>query len=107
MKKLILSSLGGIAALAVVSAALASSAGAVSTPTLRSFCTTGPIRCLSALRTDIPIVPQAEAAHSGYGPADLQAAYRLASYAATRGGTQTVGIVDAYDDPTIESDLNV
>ncbi len=107
MKKLILSGLGGIAALAVTSATLASSAGAVATPTLRPFCTTGPIRCLSALRMDIPVVPGATAAHSGYGPADLQAAYNLAYASAHNGSTQTVALVDAYDDPTIESDLNV
>jgi subtilase family serine protease len=76
-----------------------------STPTLRPFCTTGPIRCESALRTDIPIVAQATAAHSGYGPADLRAAYNLATASAKRGFGQTVAIVDAYDDPTIESDL--
>jgi len=107
VKKLILSGLGGIAALAVASAVLASSAGAVAIPKLRPFCTTGAIRCLSALRMDIPVVPLATEAHSGYGPADLRAAYKLASAAATNGGTQTVALVDAYDDPTIESDLNV
>ncbi len=107
MTKLIRSGLGGLAVLAIASAVLASSAGAASAPTLKPFCATGPIRCLGALRTDIPIVAQATAAHSGYGPADLRAAYKLAKYAATRGGTQTVALVDAYDDPTIESDLNV
>ena len=108
MKKLILSGLGGIAALAVTTAVLASAAGAArAVPVLRPFCTTGPIRCLSALRTDIPIVAGATASHSGYGAQDLQAAYNLASAAATNGGTQTVAVVDAYDDPTIESDLNV
>ncbi len=100
--------LSGIAALVATTAVLASSAGAAGTlPTLRPFCTTGPIRCQSALRVDIPVVPAATAAHSGYGAQDLQAAYKLASYSATRGGTQTVALVDAYDDPTIESDLNV
>ena len=42
---------------------------------------------------------------SGYGPADLQAAYNLPS--ATRGSGQTVAIVDAYDDPNAEADLGV
>ncbi len=40
---------------------------------------------------------------SGYGPADLQSAYKLLS--ATAGGSQTVAIVDAYDDPNAEADL--
>ena len=54
--------------------------GRLRRPTLKPFCTTGPIRCLSALRTDLPIVPGATAAHSGYGAQDLQAAYNLAQY---------------------------
>ncbi|HEX5406505.1 MAG TPA: putative Ig domain-containing protein [Pseudonocardiaceae bacterium] len=39
---------------------------------------------------------------SGFGPADLDSAYKLS---ATGGSGQTVGIVDAMDDPTAESDL--
>ena len=42
-------------------------------------------------------------AHAGYTPCDLRSAYALA---ATAGGG-TVAIVDAYDDPTAESDLAV
>jgi subtilase family serine protease len=95
----------GIAALAVLLATIAAQAGAASVPKLRPFCTVGPIRCLSQLRVDLPVVKQATAAHDGYGAADLQSAYNLASAAATRGGNQTVALVDAYDDPTIESDL--
>jgi subtilase family serine protease len=40
---------------------------------------------------------------SGYGPADLRAAYDLPS---TGGSGATVAIVDAYDDPSAESDLS-
>src|SRR6266705_828275 len=40
---------------------------------------------------------------SGYGPADLQSAYALPS--STAGSGQTVGIVDAFDDPTAAQDL--
>jgi len=40
---------------------------------------------------------------SGYGPADLQAAYSLPSAASGRG--VTVAIVDAYDAPTAAADL--
>ncbi|MDQ1750655.1 MAG: hypothetical protein QOE71_1711, partial [Pseudonocardiales bacterium] len=40
---------------------------------------------------------------SGYGPSSLQSAYALPS--ATAGSGQTVAIVDAYDDPSAESDL--
>lgn len=41
-----------------------------------------------------------------YGPADLQSAYNLAADAASRGGGETVAIVDAYNDPTAQADLN-
>src|SRR5579875_1342886 len=46
---------------------------------------------------------RAAATPSGYGPADIQSAYKLAG--ATSGG-RTVAIVDAYNDPTAASDLN-
>jgi subtilase family serine protease len=42
-------------------------------------------------------------AHAGYTPCDLQSAYALPSTSA--GGGQTVAIVDAYNDPNVESDL--
>jgi subtilase family serine protease len=102
MKRLTL--LGAIAA--VLAIAAASQAGADTVPSLRPFCTTGPIRCMSYLRADLPVVADATASHDGLGAKDLQAAYRLASAAAQRGGNQTVALVDAYDDPTIEADMN-
>src|SRR5207249_5994853 len=42
---------------------------------------------------------------SGYGPADLQDAYKLPS--GTNGKGMTVALVDAYDDPNAEADLAV
>ncbi|WP_329560889.1 S53 family peptidase [Kitasatospora sp. NBC_01266] len=48
---------------------------------------------------------QADATVSGYGPADIQSAYNLASAAAANGAGETVAIVDAQDDPNAESDL--
>lgn len=44
---------------------------------------------------------------SGYGPPDLQSAYKLATLSASNGKGQTVAIVDAMDDPNAESDLGV
>ena len=41
----------------------------------------------------------------GLHPADLQSAYRLPS--ASAGSGQTIGIVVAYDDPSLEADLGV
>src|SRR5206468_3866159 len=49
--------------------------------------------------------PLATSGPSGYGAADLQSAYNLAAAAAANGGTQTVAIVDAYDDSTAEADM--
>ncbi len=43
---------------------------------------------------------------SGYGPADLHSAYGLTESILSGGGTQTVAIVDAYDDPNAASDLS-
>lgn len=43
-------------------------------------------------------------APSGYGPLQLRAAY---SVTGTGGGHRIIAIVDAYDDPNIQSDLNV
>lgn len=62
--------------------------------------------CMSLLRTDI--VRHHVGANdtpSGFGPADLQSAYNLPSSSA--GAGQTVGIVDAFDDPNAEADLAV
>jgi subtilase family serine protease len=42
---------------------------------------------------------------SGYGPTQLQSAYKLPS--STKGAGQTIAIVDAYDDPEAEADLGV
>jgi subtilase family serine protease len=44
----------------------------------------------------------AAASPSGLNPADIQSAYKLSG-----SSTKTVAIVDAYDDPTAESDLGV
>jgi subtilase family serine protease len=60
--------------------------------------------CHALVRTDAAGKPQATAAPSGYGPADLQSAYKLAG---TSSGGRTVAIVDAYNDPTAEADLGV
>src|SRR3954452_2638859 len=103
MKKLV-----ALAALAVIAAVAVPGSGTAAGSTgeiLKPFCTTGAFRCMSALRVDLPVVPAAAAAHDGMGPSDLRKAYSLASAAVNNGKGQTVALVDAYDDPTIESDL--
>ena len=62
--------------------------------------------CLALVRTDVKgisahaITPNATP--SGYGPTDLRSAYKLTG---TGSSSETVAIVDAYDDPNAESDL--
>lgn len=58
--------------------------------------------CFAIKRTDIqPKAVSPQLPPSGYGPTNLQSAYKLPSSATTA----TVAIVDAYDDPNAESDL--
>jgi hypothetical protein len=64
--------------------------------------------CMSIRRTNVPRhlgLFAAGQAPSGYGPADLQSAYKLPS--ATAGAGATVAVVDAYDDPHAASDLAI
>ena len=67
----------------------------------------GQMECLSLIRTDtVPRLGTARAqAVSGYGPADLQSAYKLAGVSSKRGVGQTVAVVDAFNDPKAASDL--
>jgi hypothetical protein len=69
----------------------------------------GWVSCLALVRTNVTQRPQAAIgpgqapAGVGFGPADLQNAYDLPS--ATAGAGETVAVVDAFDDPSAESDL--
>jgi subtilase family serine protease len=62
--------------------------------------TAGMAACDAWVRTDI----KPAAAPAGYGPADLRSAYQLTS---SGSASQTIAIVDAFDDPNAESDLAV
>lgn len=64
----------------------------------------GTARCHSWVTVDAGGAPQATSAPSGYGPADLRSAYNLTG---TGSSSQTIAIVDAYDDPNAENDLAV
>jgi subtilase family serine protease len=57
--------------------------------------------CSSRVVTNAGGQPAATAAPAGYGPADIRSAYTLSG----SNSTQTVAIVDAYDDPSAEADL--
>jgi subtilase family serine protease len=64
--------------------------------------------CLALRRTDLVQVGRAASAitpnalPAGFGPADLQSAYKLPT---TGGAGVTVAIVDAFDNPNVASDL--
>jgi hypothetical protein len=60
--------------------------------------------CMSQRRMDIkePHAVGPNVTPAGFGPADLQSAYKLS---AAGGSGQTIAIVDAFNDPTAESDL--
>ena len=49
--------------------------------------------------------PQASSAPAGYGPAQFHGAYGLPT-TSSLSKSQTIAIVDAYDDPTVKSDLD-
>jgi hypothetical protein len=63
------------------------------------------MRCFADVVTSSGATPLVSGTPSGYGPADLQSAYNLPSPSSTAGTGETVGIVDAFDDPNAASDL--
>jgi subtilase family serine protease len=96
------------AALVVPAAASAAPFRSQRLITIRSACAlvqrVGFSHCNIKLLASPKGVPHAAATPSGYGPADLKAAYNLN----TAGGAgQTIAIVDAYDDKTAEADMGV
>jgi subtilase family serine protease len=109
--------LAGVAAIATATAlTLPTPSAAAPTPSLSRSSTMhacssvqpGFARCLAEVSTTVTGVRAGAAAPnattpSGYGPSQLQSAYKLPS--STAGSGQTIAIVDAQDDPTVESDL--
>ena len=55
---------------------------------------------------DVPGPAQASTGPTGLSPAAIKAAYAF-STSATAGAGETIALVDAYDDPTAETDLGV
>jgi subtilase family serine protease len=66
----------------------------------------GAARCHSAVVTDSHGNPAASTSPTGLSPATIKSAYNYPT-STTAGSGKTVAIVDAYDDPTAESDLGV
>lgn len=104
---------GRLAAAALVLSPIALASSANAAPSAqglrhRAVCPGAPAgfaHCDSQVVTDASGAPAATATPAGYGPADLQSAYKLPS--ATAGSGKTIAIVDAFDDPNAESDLGV
>ena len=63
-------------------------------------------RCNSYYTTDEHGNPAVSSSPTGLSPATVKAAYNFTT-SATAGAGKTIAIVDAYDDPTAESDLGV
>ncbi len=105
--------LTSVAMLVLSQSAFAAPRPGASGPFHRAVCAATPPRvahCLADVVTNAAGAPLATAATlpPGYGPADLQNAYNLASAVAAGGGSgKTVAIVDAYHDPNAEADLGV
>jgi subtilase family serine protease len=66
----------------------------------------GSSHCHALLVTDAHGNPDATTSPTGLSPATIKSAYSF-STSNTAGAGQTIAIVDAFDDPTAENDLNV
>lgn len=90
------------ASVALVFAAAGLAAG--SRPVCPGPAAFGSTHCHAHVVTDRNGNPTATSGPSGYGPVQFVTGYGLSTNA---GAGQTIAIVDAYDDPNIESDLGV
>jgi subtilase family serine protease len=96
-------------ALVLGASAAGAAQGASHHASSRSVCRTVPAGsafCHAKVVTGAVGTPLTSSAPFGYGPAQFQTAYGLTA-AASASSTQTIAIVDAYDDPTAASDLGV
>lgn len=98
---------GAALGLMVAPLALISSAGAANGHASAQAVCPGPVfaatRCHAQVVTDATGNPNATTSPTGYGPDQFHGAYGLPT---TAPGVRTVAIVDAFDDPTAQSDLN-
>jgi subtilase family serine protease len=83
---------------------LSATAFAGSKPVCPGPAAAGSARCHAHVQTDEKGNPNASSGPSGYGPSQFISAYGLPTNVTS---APTVAIVDAYDDPKIESDLGV
>jgi subtilase family serine protease len=100
--------LSGAATVSLVALA-GSSAAANANANYHAVCPSavvGAARCHSEVVTDSHGNPAASTSPSGLSPATIKSVYNFPT-SLTAGAGKTVAIVDAYDDPTAESDLGV
>jgi subtilase family serine protease len=102
-----ITSFGAVTVLAIAALGVGAPAEAVNAhASSRAVCpapTTGHAHCHAFVTTDANGNPIAAALPSGFGPAQFHGAYSLPNSAPN---SQTIAIVDAYDDPTAKADLN-
>jgi subtilase family serine protease len=91
------------AVVVVLSLAAAPALAASHRPVCPGPAASGSANCNALVATDRKGTPQVTSAPAGYGPAQFHSAYGLP---ASGPAGQTIAIVDAYDDPSIASDLN-
>ena len=103
MKKLFASA----CAVGAAGAVLLAGTGGAANASWHAVCPGSPVgtaHCHAAVAVDAHGNPAASPAPSGLSPATIKSVYNF-STSATAGTGKTIAIVDAYDDPTAESDL--
>jgi subtilase family serine protease len=105
LKKLVLAMLAAVAGVVV---AFATAGGAANIHAAAQAVCPGPpfetAGCHALVAVDAHGNPDATTSPTGYGPSQFHTAYALPTTSAAS-AVQTIAIVDAYDDPTIRSDL--
>lgn len=99
---------GAVAIVAALTAVLAAQ-GANGNANARAVCpgpTFGAAHCHAMVTTDSKGNPLASTTPYGLSPQTIKSVYSFPT-SLTAGSGKTIAIVDAYDDPTAESDLNV
>ncbi len=102
MKKLFAAAAAAVAVPLLISGTGGAANGHASAVAVCPAAPVGAAHCHALVVTDSKGNPQATSAPTGYGPTQFHTAYNLPT---TSGTAQTIAIVDAYDDPTAESDL--
>ncbi|MEA2311500.1 MAG: hypothetical protein QOE28_1468 [Solirubrobacteraceae bacterium] len=102
-----LKKLASVLVAGAVGASLMGAAAAQAAPHSRQVCPgppSGYAHCHAKVVTDSRGTPHAGTSPTGLSPATIKSAYSFPT-ASTAGAGKTVAIVDAYDDPSAESDL--